>query len=919
MQLKSLEIQGFKSFPDKTVLNFSKGITAIVGPNGSGKSNIADAVRWVMGETSSKTLRGVKMEDVIFDGTQARRSVGFAQVSLILDNSDGCLPVEYNEVVISRRFYRSGESEYYLNSSLVRLKDINDLLRNTGLGKDGYSIIGQGGITEIIAAKSTERRFLFEEAAGIAKFKYKKEESERKLSLTQENIQRLLDIINELKERLIPLEEQAAKARQYLNMREERKSLEAGLWIKTLASLADDLIKAEKTAEILKNDLNDIERALTENEEKTNKNTEEQNNLTEDIERLRANNRIFEDDIQNKNAQIMVAKNDIDYANRDISHLKEEIEGFKLNIRQLVTDKSKEENNLFEEEKAIGLLKSELQSILQNKNEKAGTEKEYYKKTELLKQQTELLSGEITTLRIKQEGSIQNTDNLEKLKISLSTDLSDCEERLILLQKSKEKGSEDIKKNEELLDENKNILKGYLLKSENNKKQYEKLNTENNSLKLSLSDKQNRLKMLEDMEKNYEGFTGSIHMLMNEVKKGILNGICGTVASLIDVGGDYTLAIEIALGGAIQNIVTEDENSAKNGIYFLKSRNAGRATFLPLTSIKGNRLNIENLKNEEGFVGVSSELIKYDLKYKNIIEFLLGRTVITDNIDNAVEMAKKYKYTFKIVTLDGQVINAGGSMTGGSTARNIGILSRRNEVVELKKETEKLTFNIEKQSTILKNTINEISRVSALIEEINTENKSYEENLIKSRNDLLHYDQYLKNIEEQRKTLKNDIEDNELTLLNFNKILEETKLLLNEKQETSDKLKIALEEYESSNLLLKEEQEKIQDEIHRRNLEILEKTKNIENIGLKIIQLAERISSEEASILKNNDGIMTLELKINEYNDKILNIENEIKKLQDLSIETSADIKEKIDKRFAAEKVIVQLREEQKNLFTTKE
>ncbi len=919
MQLKSLELTGFKSFPDKTLINFSSGITAIVGPNGSGKSNIADAIRWVMGETSSRSLRGLKMEDVIFDGTQSRRPLGFAEVSLTLDNSDSSLPVEYSEVVISRRYYRSGESEYFINKQNVRLKDIHDLFRDTGLGRSGYSIIGQGSITEIISAKSADRRNVFEEAAGIAKYRFKKEESERKLTATQDNIVRLSDIIAELSDRLGPLEQQAKKARRYIELFDEKKKLEISLWLSDLARFTGELADIEKKEAALHESISKNDNDILRCENEAERLTDEIASLTAKIESLRAENKQFDEMLQEKNAEILLVNNDIDHARKDIERINNEISNSDRSDAEILKEISSRESDVNNLKKGIEDIEKQMVEINEEKNEKLGDDVNYAEKSNKLRAEHAELSETITKLQVTEGRSSEKIISLDEQNSNAEKEIEDAKERLSSLEKGKEENKKRLSELENKLDENKNIFNGYSIKVANSKKKLEAANEEYNTARMSLSEKTNKKNMLEDMEKHYEGFAGSVKSIMNESGRGILSGVHGTVASVIKVDRTYAIAIEIALGAAIQNIITEDERSAKDCIYYLKSKNLGRATFLPLSTITGKRLDEKYLKGSAGYLGIASDLISYDTRYKGVLEQLLGRTAIVETIDNATNMAKANKYAFKIVTLDGQVVNPGGSLTGGSVGRNTGILTRTNEIEKLEKEIVTLSEDLKNKASRVKTATAELSAAEAALDGLISENHAISDEHIKVKSETEHSEQYIYNISEQITVLENTLNANredkkktESDLVSVRKSIEEYTVLMTDKEKE-------IEELDKKHEALAKIQEEIAERLYEKNIEKLEKSKDIENIENIIASLVNRRKEGTDLTAKLKKDIEDILLTIEDYKQKALNKTSELSELRFRSESKVAEISAENENRSTLEAKKNSIFEEEKQYFDNKD
>lgn len=691
LYLKSLELQGFKSFPDKIKLDFGKGLTAVVGPNGSGKSNIGDAVRWVLGEQSTKTLRGSKMEDVIFAGTQKRKSVGFAQVTLNIDNSSRTLDVENDIVSVSRKLYRNGDSEYMINGKIVRLKDVVELFMDTGLGRDGYSIIGQGRVAEIVSNKSDERRQIFEEAAGISKIRYKKEESQKKLSAAEENLIRLRDIVTELEDRVGPLKLQSEKAKKFITLSEEQKNLEITLWVKKLDELKVNLSAFDdkclmKTAEYenLENELDDIDKSV-EDFYKSMQSTSVK------IEKLRTEILDTEKNKANVIADIAVLNNDIEHLNTDIKNIlakQSESENEKNNINLQIEN---ENSNIKNYENSINELTEEIKSTEQRLGNLALKTDEYNKNYQSLNEQLNNLYIQKSQL----EFSITSDNKLsEESKDGIEKALqmqSDANENLEKYQSDAKETKKALIGIEEHILEHNNKINGFskLILSKEEKLSQFKSQLSSNQIKLS--ELTSKKKILEDLENNLEGFGYSVKEVIKSGISGRISGVFGTVAQLIKVDSKYSLAIETALGGALQNVIVKDEDTAKRCIRLLKENRLGRATFLPVTSVKGYSLNENNLDLQDGFIDYANKIVKYNSQFSGIINYLLGRIVIAENIDCATNIAKKYSYKFRIVTLDGQIINAGGSFTGGSASKSTGVLTRKNEIEKVNCEIDNLS------------------------------------------------------------------------------------------------------------------------------------------------------------------------------------------------------------------------------------
>jgi len=683
LYLKSLEIQGFKSFPEKTRLVFDRPITAIVGPNGSGKSNISDALLWVMGEQSTKTLRGGKMEDVIFGGTQRRSPVGYAEVSLVLDNSDGRFSLDNNEVMLTRRYYRSGESEYYINRSQVRLKDLSELLMDTGLGRDGYSVIGQGRIADLLSTKSKDRREIFEEAAGISRYRHRKEESERKLSQTEDNLLRIGDKISELELQVEPLREQAETAKKYLKLRDELRGVEISVWLIQLDVLK---AKAEKADSDHQFSLTALDKA-----------SEELDDGYKEIEALEDMTRGCEVDAEAVRGLISTAEQRLADIESEIAVLKSQMEGNAGQIEHL----SQELISQDESQDGVGAQISEGEKRLSEiGEEKLGFESEISDLTEKLLEISKSAGhvGEELSALLQKETNVQNeiVDNksglsalasqaqeLYDMEVGVKKERAEALEMLESQQNNYELSKEALNKAKEETLSLGNIVSGLELRAVNRAKKAELSGEKLSRISLELKTLQSRKSLLAEMEKDYQGYSKAVKLVMQERSRGALRNIHGTVAGLINTGDKYTVAIETALGGAMQNIIVGTEEDGKAAINLLKSRDGGRATFLPLSTIKGNVLQERDLSSDAGYEGLALDLVNFDPKYSGVYTSLLGRVVIVDNLNSAIRISKKHNQRFRIVTLDGQVINAGGSMTGGSSANNAGVLSRANEIASL--------------------------------------------------------------------------------------------------------------------------------------------------------------------------------------------------------------------------------------------
>lgn len=919
MYLKSLELQGFKSFPDKITLEFGKGLTAVVGPNGSGKSNIGDAVRWVLGEQSSKMLRGGKMEDVIFGGTELRKPVSFAAVTLNIVNDDHVLNIDTVDVSVTRKLWRNGDSEYIINGNQVRLKDIVELFMDTGLGRDGYSIIGQGRVADIVGSKSNERREIFEEAAGISKFRYKKEESERRLKNAEENILRLKDIIAELESRVEPLRIQSEKAKKFLVLAESRKALELSVWTRKLSELKgmildldDKLLVCKGEYDLLTNEIENADSEINENNLKRaqcSQAAEEYREKIAELERLNSE----------KTADIAVYNNNIKHYNESIEEVKKNLselslEGEQLNLK--IGEKKALIIELSKKRDEISASVSELEESLS----KLSLEADEYDKT---------LSG--------------SSDKLNKLyinKSSLSFAIAnasiaktDCENAIAEAESAKEdteklldetkKAHEDIIKGisdiEDQIKEHTNKLNGYSMLYNKKSEQLKNATSEFNNADLEIRNLSQKREMLIDLENSMEGFAHSVKQIIKAGKTGQLSGVRGTVAQIISVDPKYSVAIETALGGALQNIVVENEDTAKKGIRILKETNGGRATFLPITSVKGNELDVSQCELMEGFVDLASALVKYDSEFRGIVMSLLGRIVIAENIDLATNIAKKCGYKFRIITLDGQVINAGGSFTGGSTSKSSGVLSRKNEINALDKKIESLSKNHKLLADRVKDLSNEVEKLGYDVEGerdtiavMDTDKVRFEGE--KARIRLL-LDQY----EDRLDDIVSSIESNGKKI----ESCVETKSKSEKELELCEKEIASLEEAVSSAQKLGNESRKIREDISQdisnRKLMLVEINKDIESCESAISQLECTIIDSKLGLEKFKERISELEELIKAEEINIVEREQEAEKASVMCERLRENIKSELEKALEYEKSVNAIRLSQKTKQEEKE
>ena len=891
MQLKKLEIQGFKSFADKTEILFLDGITTIVGPNGSGKSNISDAIRWVIGEQSAKNLRGSKMEDVIFSGTQARKKVGFAEVSMYLDNSDGTLPVDYNEVIVTRRMYRSGESNYLINGTECRLKDIQAIFMDTGLGKDGYSIISQGKIDEILSNKSEERRHIFEEAAGIVKYRTRKEEATRKLTNTETTLQRVSDILSEIENTIEPLEQKANTAKKYLNLRDELKLLDVKIFISSIENNSSDMKKIDDMLETLQKDIDTQENLSKESENKKNELKEKIQVLSNRIDELREKYFQVENEKERLNSKISLLDANINSSNANSERLAKEIieDQEKISLLKAEIEKrvQKRENvfqnkKKFEEE--LAQKEEELNSIVSTLDEK-GVQIESLKKIIDenndkkfdLKNENSSISATIEAEEKQLEEKKRQNDKSVSQKDKLNFELNDVVQNISL----KNKELNDINQKITLLDE----------KMQNNQNAIDILIENKNNINQQLMTTKAKHNYLLNLENENEGYSKSVKSILDYAKTN--SKVHGTIAGLISTDEKYEYAIEVALGGFIQNIVVEDEIIAKNLITYLNNNSLGRVTFLPLSNLSSAlEVNSKVLKND-GVIGIASDLVTYDKKYEKAIKLALANTVIVDNIDNAILLSKKLKNSLRIVTVSGELLSQTGSITGGKTSlKSGGVIGRKEKIAELselitKKQSE---FNkikdqiteIEKQKEQINNELDTIlpqkeslvvdiatlnqrkEYINKEIEKIDTQKQNFKDNL----------DKISKSIQDMKKKIENN--NQEIFKIDVQNSKEQEEIdeytrFNREKQKEIDilnedvvNLKVSLSSFDETVSSIDEMKEKIENDILNFEQSIEKKKIEIESINMQNDKYKEEISTIKETI--ENSSKIKEEYQINSNN-----------------------------------------------------
>ena len=690
MYLKSLEVQGFKSFPDKTLIRFGDDITAIVGPNGSGKSNISDAILWVMGEQSTKTLRGAKMGDVIFGGTQKRAAVGFAEATLTLDNTDRALPYDADEVMITRRYYRSGDSEYYINRQSARLRDINEMFMDTGLGKEGYSNIGQGRIDEILSLKSADRREIFEEAAGISKYRHRKEETERKLAHTEDNLLRIGDKVSELELQLEPLKEQSEKAKKYLEFKDELQGVEVAVWLDTLEKLSAAAKKAEEdyasASFVLQQAHDDLDSLYAQSEEMSAL----LRHRDEELESIRAQVNLLDVTHEQLDGQMIALKGNMDNNNSNIQRIREELQGQEDRSGGITSQLEQTQQRIAQIDEELTQKRQQLDKLQQELTAMTASAQGINKQFLELRATEGSLAADIAGAEADIRGLETVLAETDERSCQLESDLTSARQRQEQAQGQLDACRKELRAARDAVTAENNTIAGYTLRQNTRSKRAQELEAKFRELTNELDGVQAKVRVFKAMERDFESYQKSVRMVMQESQRGALRNVHGPVSRLIRTDDECTVAIEIALGGAMQQIIVDTEQDAKAAIAFLKRTSGGRATFLPIAVIQSKTLKESGLSDCRGYIGIASDLVTSDSKYKGIVENLLGRTVIVRDIDSAIAMAKKYSNRFKIVTLDGQVVNPGGSMTGGSVNKEAGVLSRANELEKLTEKEKQL-------------------------------------------------------------------------------------------------------------------------------------------------------------------------------------------------------------------------------------
>ena len=867
MILKALEMQGFKSFPDKTVLEFNKGITAVVGPNGSGKSNISDAVRWVLGEQSTKTLRGSKMEDVIFSGTDVRKAKGFAEVTLRLDNTDRSLNKDSDEVSVTRRYYRSGDSEYLVNGESARLRDVNELFMDTGLGRDGYSIVGQGKIADMVSPKASERRDMLEEAAGISHFRYRRGDAIKRLAQAEENLVRLRDILSELESRVGPLKAQSEKAQKFIVLAGERKNLEIGIWLNTIDKTGEKMRDQEHKIEIAEASHKEAQDELSKIGEMIDKAADGTRDINIKLEEIRNSASGFEEKLSDIDSQIKVAENSILHNNETIERIN----------RDKAAENETEQNidaAVSAARECIQKAEEQIADATRQMDELSKQEETYRLSSSEFSDRAAALSGEISALsvrladcRVTAETANSSIEEIRSRISAIDESMGTRKDDYDALLKRKADAEAELKEIQDEIVSVKNAIDGYTLRFENRGKKADSVKLAIDEKQRELHKGQDRVRLLEDLEKNMEGYFGAVKAVMKESGRGALRGIYGPVSQLITVKDKYSAAIETALGAAVQNIVVDNETDAKRAMGFLKEHRAGRATFLPITAIKGRVLSEQGLDDQYGFVSIASDLVSYDNKYSEIIRWLLGRTAVAEDIDSAIAIAKKYSYRFRIVTLDGQVINAGGSMTGGSRVQNAGILSRGNEIERLKGSLASMQKELDGMLSDYKLLSEDASAAKAELE-------GAEGDLLRAKEENIRREGELKLASDKLASVSSGVKELLDEKVTLEKRIESVSSGAEAARSQIDELKETLENKEKELESITGDSKTLQ--------------KNREDVASKAAEIRLRIVSLQKDVEANTDEITRLKNRKTGHLDRLSELDGEIREIEEKNDELRA-------------------------------
>lgn len=908
MVLKTLEMQGFKSFPDRTQLNFGEGITAVVGPNGSGKSNISDAVRWVLGETSTKSLRGSKMEDVIFGGTSSRKALGFAQVQLTLDNSDHTLKDKGDVVTVARRYYRSGESEYKIDGENVRRRDIHELFMDTGLGSDGYSMVGQGKIDSIISQKNEDRRELFEEAAGISLFRHKRTDATRRLDQAQENLVRLLDILGELENRVGPLKKQSEKAAQFLELSEEKKTLEIGVWVNKINRFTNELREQEHkidaanaSYEVCEKELKNIETEIEEILDKTA-------SINTEIEQIRIGSKAYEEEALRRDADASVLETTLKHNDETIDRLKNDI-GAADDANTSIDEQIEEKKQfIIDNESLIDEKKEELEQATNEMQNLISSNEEFSKLTVELNQRITALTLELSDCKVQCSKAVSSIEEIRSRQNVVNDAIADCSRELEIAENQKAESDENIRFLQERIDENNNSLAGFRLKLENKKNKADKIKADLEKANLELSQKQSKARMLSDLEKNMEGFSGAVKAVMKQAQSKALSGIHGPLSQLITVDNAYSVAVEVALGAAMQNIVTTNEADAKRAIYYLKNNRIGRATFLPISNIKPRTLDEKDLDDNLGFVAVASDLVECKSYYKNIISNLLGRVVIVEDMDCAIGIAKRYGNRFKLVTIDGQVINPGGSMTGGSQSKGAGILSRGNMIDELNAQAKELEGKVEGLKAEFKTALEDANYAGAKLQGAEVDLQQAKEELIRAQGEHKLICEKLDAARSQKNALESEKNSAQERISFFEKQNAdgEKQVQTVQKQIESAEDELAKTTGNAREILKKRDEYRQKNE--QINLELVTLAKDTQTAKISIEELEMRKSTQSDRVKSIEEEISIIEERNKQLLSQIHEVKAQADALRQKAKESDDNISSQIEERNGLEKRSGELR-----------
>ncbi|MDD2417603.1 MAG: chromosome segregation protein SMC [Oscillospiraceae bacterium] len=909
MFLKSLELQGFKSFPDKTVLSFGVGLTAVVGPNGSGKSNISDAIRWVLGEQSSKSLRGSKMEDVIFNGTEQRRGVGFSEVSLVIDNSARRLDFDSDEVKVTRRYYRSGESEYLLNNATVRLKDVQMLFMDTGLGRDGYSIIGQGRISDIVSSKSDERREIFEEAAGIARFRYRKNEAERRLAAADDNLLRLRDILQELEDRIGPLEQQAQKAKKFLEYAQEKRDLEIGLWLHTLESSRENMRDINSKLELARTQYDGASERIDEIEAEIDQIAQAAQLLTVQMDEVRRTAQVLEDEAARCDSEAAVLKNDIFHNDESIERIRGEIEQSHAGDKEFEEDIRRRIEDVENKKALIAQAQLRQQAIAEEMEELSRSSDEFTGKMENLSEAASRYAMQLADIRVN---TVTNESSLSEITLRLSQLTAGVALRAQQGSAARAEAAEcegAYKACCDKVEELQNAVKGYEMRRQSRLSKLEVAKQKADKLGLDAEEKRRRAHLLEEMERSMDGFTQSVKTIIKQSERGMLRGIHGPITRLIDTPAETALAIETALGAATQNIICDTEDNAKQAISYLKENKAGRATFLPLSSVKSRTLNEPGLDKETGYVGIASELVTCDKVYVDVVRSLLGRTVVAEDLDCAVAIARRSGYHFRVVTLDGQVVNAGGSMTGGSVVKSAGLLSRRAEIERIKAAAQRLAGETERAREIWKLAVSDAAASEAELTGTRGELATVQEDRIRLQGELRRFNEQAQANEQAVLEYNTEIE-------NLNIRAGECKRLAGEAEQEAQKVGLEKAEIESEletlsggRQELSVKREEMSSQLSEIKLSILAYNKEAEAQTAAVEALNARKQDAEGRVSILEAEIAALEQKGAEIEGRIAEHINKAEELRTRAGGTGQQIEEMVVRRSDGERKQTELRQ----------